>query len=1402
KVRIGEEPLNNSIYGIDFGTSADLPFVTKGLDKLFSTREMSSLSLRGDFAFINPDPNTKKSPITSDGGESIAYVDDFEGSKKTIPLGLGYTSWHDLSYPNDMKGMSSDPNTIMGYKAKSWWYNITPSDVQTTAIWPQKKVSKNDRSVTVLDYVFEPSMRGTYNFNTNFVPNSPQNWGGIMKVLSSTANNLEDENIEFIEFWMQIEGRDPKNSVVPSDILYIDLGKISEDVIPNNRLDTEDKPAGQGNGLLDNGEDVGIDGQNDDQERAEHKSTESDPAGDDFEFTPVGPDPKNGYYNSDAYQKINGTENNSKSIEAGKLPDTEDLKNTLTLETVNSYFRYAIPLDTSRANNKYIVGGGNTDAKWYQIRIPLKDISGKFGSPSLSVVEYIRLWMNNSAHRVHLRFADFNLVGSQWQKVTPSDIKKDSTSNGQDKKLELSVISIDENSPEYYPPPGVSKEKDLSKPDEDVFRNEQSLNMIIHNLGGKEERQVIKTVRAMDLFNYKALKLFIHGDVSGTVSPSSDNLSNFDNPTPEGHNADVYFRFGADTTNYYEFKQPVKPGWNEINIPFAEITALKAARDAAKDSSKNFYQKPYYSQVPGEVGHYYGIRGNPSLTSVNFFLIGVKNPKDSSSMKFVSGKIWVDEMRVIGADNHPGWAASGSIALKLADVANVSFNMSQTDPYFHKLADRFGSRMDSRNWSVALDLDVIKIMPFDMPGSKMRLNYQRSESISKPLYKPGTDIKLENASQELERQMLDRGRSSQQAAASRDSAMSVSQTLNVSETWSLSSIELRIPSTFWLIQETVNNLRFNFSFNKTEGRNPTVSSNKSWIWNFGASYSLTFGQNNFIYLADIPVFGTVLQLFTDYRNTKFYYSPQNLSLNLTTSRNYSYSLSRIAGVTPSVSRDFRQSRNGAFQWKLTDGGLLNLAIGYNVDISASLAHLLTVNNVFDRREKEIWRDFIGSQFFGRPFQYSQNFDLRTSPKLPTLWNLNNYFTINAGYNSSYSWANNFQQTYAGRSAGYASKINFGLKVKLKSLFEPLFKEEIKEDSELKQGENNRGNSNRQSRARSREEDEIPGQDKVPGGREIAKADSLAKTDSLSVLAVKKDSTVSAPSSLKLKAVWSAFKSGVKFALFDYENITLNFSQDNTLQKNGIKGEGTGFNNFWGVFRNNNNGPSRLFMLGIGSDVGPRVSAPDTGAQAITVSLSDNYSQRNSIDFGTQKPLWEGAQLDLKWKVGWSMNKNTVFQVDKFGAVTGSTVTANGTLSRSFVALPPLPLLGNSGIKKVKELYTGNNLSEAFLQGFESFPLLSKIPFLNKFTRYIPRPNWTLNWDGLEKISVFKSFAKRVSLNHAYSAEYSEGWMLNTQGTQVTQSQKINYGFQPLIGLTMTFNSLWNGNMTGNMKYST
>src|SRR5664280_1144670 len=90
-------------------------------------------------------------------------------------------------------------------------------------------------------------------------------------------------------------------------------------------------------------------------------------------------------------------------------------------------------------------------------------------------------------------------------------------------------------------------------------------------------------------------------------------------------------------------------------------------------------------------------------------------------------------------------AYSIATQLKLADLMTLNFTMSQTNPFFHRISDRFGSRLESKNWGISADLDIIKLLPFNLPESSLRFNYSHTESISKPLYLPGTDILISSA---------------------------------------------------------------------------------------------------------------------------------------------------------------------------------------------------------------------------------------------------------------------------------------------------------------------------------------------------------------------------------------------------------------------------------------------------------------------------------------------------------------------------------------------------------------------------------------------------------------------------------------------------------------------------------
>jgi cell surface protein SprA len=890
------------------------------------------------------------------------------------------------------------------------------------------------------------------------------------------------------------------------------------------------------------------------------------------------------------------------------------------------------------------------------------------------------------------------------------------------------------------------------------------------------------------------MKLFVHGDenqMPGSVSYIS----------PEGRpSAEVFFRFGADTNNYYEYRQPVRYnpeagsfGWDEISIPFEEITALKQTRD----SVNVVYRQP----VPGKPGHFYQVKGNPTLTSIKFLAIGIYNIPEAppvTTLDYISGEVWVNELRVIGADDSPGWAYSVSSSLRFADLLGVNFTMSQTNPYFHRLADRFGSRVESTNWSVQTDLDVLKALPINLPESNLKINYSHTETLGKPLYIPGTDIRVDEAGRLLEETDPD-----SIAFGPKNTAelRTETQTLNISDSWSASGVKLKIPTNFWLVRDTWNALTFGFNYNKTFSRSPTVLSNLSWIWNANVGYGINLSPDYYFEFADIPVLGTIFALFSDYNKAKFFFTPQNFTLNVTAKRNRNTNITRarqtnqgIVNPQETVTRDFTATRGFNFNWKITEGGFLNITTNYSMQTNSSLAYLETVevdSGVLRQRpEGEIWNDIFGGEFFGRDYNYTQSMDFRTSPKLPTLWDLNKYFTITAGYSVNYQWNFDFRQEEIGRSAGFGSKTSLGLTLRLKALSDPLFKSNEEETKTTGNLQGNNRNINQRNQRNQRNLTEITPTDST----KLTVSDSLAVNDTVLVDGPKKSSLTNAL--LFLRSV-------ARVIFFDYESITINFSSDNNLSKSGIRGEGTGFNNFWGFAYNSDNGPTRGFMLGLSRDVGPR-------AISETTSLSDVFSHKNSIDLRTSKPLWEGAKIDLTWKVGWSLNKTATLRGDADGNIFVSNEVASGSLNRSFLTLPPFLFFSvfDNGIKKVNELYNPNStdanasLSAAFIEGFETFPWLSKLGPLSDVAKYIPRPNWRITWDGLEKFFLFKQIAKRVSLDHSYSSSYTEGWRLTPDGVQEIQTQRIEYGFAPLVGLNFTFGQLWGGNLTSNIKYST
>ncbi|NNL15014.1 MAG: cell surface protein SprA [Flavobacteriaceae bacterium] len=1057
KANYNTEPINNTIFGFNGNYSSEVPFLTRLANKLpnIDTDVPSNISLRGEFAKLLPG-----APKGTDfNGEATSYIDDFEGSQNAIDL-KSPLSWFLSSTPADPAlgytagGDPEDPIYLQNgyFRSKLNWYTIDPifytnqqpdgivdDDLSSpythryfiNDLFPIDLVQGQNALLNTLDLAFYPDQRGPYNFNPNLNTLQPdQTWGGITRQL--TTNDFEQANVEYIEFWLLDPFIDnPGNT---GGTLAINLGNISEDVLRDGRKQYENGlPDGSINNDITNptawgqvpanqsliyafdstgdartAQDVGYDGLNDAEELAKFGTAfGEDPSNDNYQY----------FLNAEGniferYSLYNGVEQNTPeqvtNTNRGNTtqPDVEDINRDNTMNTIDSYFEYSIPLNATvlNINNEFIKdisqttvsypNGESQTVSWYQFRIPVSEFDSAVNNiADFRSIRFMRMYLKDFQQPTVLRFGTLELVRGDWRRYQLT-LDDEPNNDNDDTVFETGVVSIQDNPSSYVRPPGVVQEE-LFNNNTVVRQNEQSLTIITCDLESLDSRAVFKNIN-VDMRQFSKLRMFLHAEPGVNPGLTDGELV-------------AFIRMGNDfTENFYQVELPLKvsegvstsptvvwPEVNELNLRIDLLQKIKAigiSDGTLLNENPTFYNEDlnvvneFDPHTLGELR--LAVKGNPNFGDIRTLMVGVKNVSKSSEC----GTVWFNELRLSDMDNQGGWAAVASMDGNIADFANVSATGRRSTIGFGSLEQgpNERSREDIKQYDVVTNINLGQLLPKKW-GIQLPFNYGVGEEIITPEYdQQYKDIKLQSR--------LDAANSNNERETIRR------QSEEYTKRKSINFIGVRKQRTgeakprFY----DVENFTFNYSYNQVEHRDFEIENSLDQNLRVGANYNFNFNQ------LKVEPFKKNDSLFTGkswkiLKDFNFNLLPTSFSLNTDILRLFNKQRFRQVGLSEDdiqIPELFRRNYTFNMQYTLN----YNITDALRLNFSASNNNI--VRNYFvdesdiQDPELDIWDGFFD---FGDPNIQSQQLGLNYEIPL-------NKIPAFSFLNATYAYTGNFQWT--------------------------------------------------------------------------------------------------------------------------------------------------------------------------------------------------------------------------------------------------------------------------------------------------------------------------------------------------------------------------------------------------------
>jgi cell surface protein SprA len=880
KPKVGQETAKTVIWDGDLSFKVEPQFLTSMVNALpfYATEVKSNLQVSAEVAQSHPNPNV----------DGEAYIDDFEGSRDSYTLGVFREAWT----------MSSVPATFDStrHRGKMIWYNPY-TQVATSQIW-NRELRPGEGGTHTLWVEFDPvdtvrvvDTLGNVSYNEVDPVNS---WTGVTRYM--TAGTVNQDRAQLLE--LRVLG--------DRGIIHVDLGEISEDVNGNDVLDTEDRKSEYGfaNGIIDAGEDTGMDGLMDEEEPGYDPVSNPDPNGDNWYYNGFGKGCDG--CGTDDYSHINGTEGNENDPNRLGRPDTEDIDRDKGIDNKNNYFSFKIDL----AVDTFLVDSSEYNG-WRTFRIPVRDpysLDTAVGNPQWSQISYVRFWFESpDGSPFALAIAAADLVQSIWE---DSLITISPTSQS---KFSVATISNQDNT-DYTPPPGVTGYYDKTN---EVTEPEQSLLLQYEDLRVGDTCLAKKILFGTPSYvGYRRLKMFVHGPPS-TVSDSIL----------------YFFRLGSGEEDYYEYRTLLRPGWddsNEVDIDFNEITLLKEFLLRARTDN------PDTNIILSEDGTYL-VFGNPTLTRVKYLASGIINASQDTTYSWPSGAVWLDELRLSDVRQDVGMAYRASVNGNLADLFSYSFNYNYKNSFFRGISSstrggsqtNLGSGKTTNSYRGSINFKFDKLLPRSL-GASIPISLSYSKSTDIPLLRFGTDVILSKELQESEKNV------------------NISKSLSVSESFNKKT---RNPI-FTLL---LNRIRTNLSYSRSEGRSPKTPSSLTENYRFGSNYSFRIKN---VPTAKIFFWTKPIPLLKKMGENRLFLFPESFNMTGNFNRNLSISENSSGIINQSLRRTF--DGNMKVGYRISD----NLTSNYSMSTKRDLQDPETIKITTNPKTFKFGRETAYSQSFG------------------------------------------------------------------------------------------------------------------------------------------------------------------------------------------------------------------------------------------------------------------------------------------------------------------------------------------------------------------------------------------------------------------------------------------------------